>query len=82
MSELATRILQILTICYKVGWSVAEGRVVYDVKQHDPAITDLYRFPREFDAALKELAQSKYIEKHPIFPDWKMVKFPKVKAEK
>ena len=74
MSELANRILQALVACYQVGWSVAEGRIVHDVKQHDPTIVQLYRFPHEFDAALKELAQAKFIEKHPIFPDWKMLK--------
>lgn len=77
MSELATRILQALTTLYQVGWSVAEGKISYDVKQHDPTIVQLYRFPHEFDAALRELAQAKFIEKHPILPDWKILKFPK-----
>lgn len=77
MTELATRILQVLTTLYQVGWSVGEGRISYDVKKHDPSIVELYRFPHEFDAALKELAQAKIIEKHPILPDWKILKSPK-----
>ena len=77
MSELATRILQVLVSCYKVGWSVAEGRISYDVKRYDPTIVQLYRFPHEFDAALKELSQAKFIEKHPILPDWQILKFPR-----
>jgi hypothetical protein len=77
MSELANRILQALVACYKVGRSVVEGQILSDVKLHDPTIVQLYRFPHEFDAALRELAQAKFIEKHPIFPDWKMLRFPK-----
>lgn len=77
MSTLANSILQGLVACYQVGWSVAEGRMVYDIKIYNPDIAQLYRFPHEFDAALKELAQAKFIEKHPIFPDWKILKFPK-----
>lgn len=80
MSELASRILQVLSTRYKVGWSVSEGNMLYDVKQSDPTIVDLYRFPQDFDAALKELAQAKYIEKHPIFPDWKMLKLTLVRC--
>jgi hypothetical protein len=77
MTELATRILQTLTTFYEVGWSVGEGRISYDVKRHDPSIVDLYRFPHEFDAALRELAKAQFIEKHPILPDWTMLRFPK-----
>ena len=77
MSELAQRILQALVACYKAGWSVREGQMVSDVKEHDPTIVQFYRFPHEFDDALKELAQAKYIERYPLFPEWKMLKFPK-----
>jgi hypothetical protein len=77
MSTLANSILQGLVAHYQVGWSIAEGRMIHDIKLHNPDIAQLYRFPHEIDAALKELAQEKFIEKHSIFPDWKMLKFPK-----
>lgn len=76
MSELANRIIQALIACYQVDWSVAEGRILHDTRQYDPTIRHLYRFPHEFDAAMRELEQAKYIEKHPIFPDWRILKFP------
>lgn len=76
MSEFAKRILQSMIANYKVGWSIAEGKILYDAKKYDPTIVELYKFPHEFDDALKELAKAKFIEKHPIFPDWEILKFP------
>lgn len=74
MSELATRILKVLQKLVDPGWSIMEGDLFYTMKETDPTIVQLYRFPHEVDNALKELQQNKHIEKHPIFPQWKMLK--------